>query len=123
MSGCCSCRFVSWGGGRLHRSGGGWVPARGVGLAALARDADGLAAWAGLASLVAGAEDRGEVPGPERSRACPRPRSPAVAGQDPGDPFAGGARLASEAGRGSTPRPTAVAALAGARPWSWSSAR
>ena len=37
---------------------------QGVGLAALVRDADGLAASAGLASLVAGGEDAARFPAP-----------------------------------------------------------
>ena len=46
-----------------------------------------------------------------------------VAGEIPGRPFPGRTGLAGEAGLGSVAAATAVAALAGARPRSWSSPR
>ena len=73
----------------------------------------------------AGGEDRGEVPGPDRPRVCPRPRSPVIRrspAQDPGGPFASGARFSGKAGAEARCGHRGC----GARrcvDWSWSSAR
>ena len=68
--------------------------------AALEGDPLGLGAAASPARPVAGGEDGGEVRGPERPRlpSAAIAGGPPVAGEDPGRPFPGRARLAGEAG-------------------------
>ena len=72
----------------------------GVEAAALEGDLLGLTAAAAPAGLVAGGEDGVEVRRPERPRLPPAAIAggPPVAGEDPGRPFSGRARVAVEAG-------------------------
>ena len=85
----------------------------GVEPAALEGDLVGLDAAAATPRPVAGGEDGGQVR---------RPEPPPVAGEEPGGAFPGRARLMARRARKHAAA-TAVEALAGVRPRSWSSAR